>query len=565
MLMPLSFSDFAYSKLVDPGWPSASYSCGLCISKTNGADQSSTMSIENVATLSTSLAEASTTSGVVATTDPASTASSVAISTGSASMTSPSSTDSASASTSSKSVEPTHQLGTQGIVAIVVCTTLALTSAVLLLLCVLRRRRRQQESLTGSMRSRTSRIINDFNMPTATNSYQPLMSSSHSTASGRPPMTPPLRLRERRLLPSLLRPISRTESLVFGPPFETTPHHSVGSLYSVAPSQGQGASSVKTASVKRSSFLTSPVCTPTARKLEPRQEKMPAHHHHSPKSAAAAALLRVASSTSSGGAEPPSPSSSSYIRLRSPPRASLAVPRRESQEDLDDDSSYISAKQSSPPRQRSGHRRGLTTSASASPPRSSRGGSGSNGNGAGFGLNTYSTMSTTSAASSSGDYGGVGVGLAPPLFLHPNFSNAVTGNRDEPQQQQQQQHPHSYHRPTPPSSPMRPRRPHEEPLEIPDLVRPAAWPTPPLGGGGGGIGVARTTATATAAHQHQHRLSPLAGVSLQSLAEQHRDSWGSWGEEATTTPTGPGRMFGVSFPPGPSSAPGGGGGGGRVT
>lgn len=403
-------------------------------------------------------------------------------------------------------------------------------------------------------------------------------------------MTPPLRLRERRLLPSLLRPISRTESLVFGPPFETTPHHSVSSLYSVAPSQGQAAkndaASVKTASVGRSSFLSSPVCTPTARKLEPRQEKMPAHHHHhhqhSPKSAAAAALLRVASSSASAaGAEPPSPSSSSYLRLRSPPPASLAAPRRESQDDFDDDTSYISAKQSSPPRQRPGHRRGLT-STSASPPRGNRAGSGGHGNnGAGFGLKTYSSVSTASAASSSGDYyGGVGVGLAPPLFLHPNFSitpgATSTGNRDE----QQQQYPHSYHRPTPPSSPMRPRRPHEEPLEIPDLVRPAAWPTPPLGGG---IGVARTTATAAAQPQPQpqqqpppppqqqqqqqhkqqkhHRLSPLAGVSLQSLAEQHRDSWGSWGEDAT--PTGPGRMFGVSFPPGPTSPPGDGGGSSR--
>lgn len=365
--------------------------------------------------------------------------------------------------------------------------------------------------------------MSDFNLP-PTASYQPLMSSSHSMADGQPPMTPPLRLGERRLLPSLLRPISRTESLVFGPPFETR-HLSGGSFYSIGQS-GQStkhdAASTKTAvSAARSSFLSSPVCTPMARKLEPRQEKMQGHHHYSntssPKTTAAASDAAAQAS------------SSPYTRLKSPPPVSFGFFPRPASLERDDGGSGSNSNSNNNNNNNSyNNTRG---SGSKKP-----------GGDAGFGLTTYSSART----SASSDYSS---GLAPPLLRH------------------HQQYPQPYG--TPPGSPVRPRRPHEEMLEIPDLVKPAPSPRqqqqqhfsssssllslPPLptvGGFGsglgaglgqgqgqvqGGIGVARTT--------------PGAGtVSLSSLAEQHRDSWGSWGEDAAA----PGRLFGVAFPPGSS-------------
>lgn len=491
-----------------------------------------------------------------------------------ASPTGTSSTDSAPASSSgsSKSSGSTHQISTQGVVAIIVCTTLAITSIVLLLLCILRRKRKRQNSFSNSSTNRTSRIMNELSLPTAADPYQPLM-SSHSATTGQPPMTPPPRLRDRRILPLLLRPISRGESLTLGGPFEKNPHHSTGgsSFYSVAQSQDakQDVASLKTLSVARSSFLASPVCTPTSRKLEPRQEKMPTQQQHSPKTGPTAALLSMMSQSSEGAPQHPQPSSptstaSFHARLRSPPPVSLPKPlrlNRPQDDHTDDDSSYISAKPGSMTSQRYGHRRGLTTSST-----SSRGGGSTSssrtipGKVPSLARNTCSSVSTVS---SSGEYyGGIGTGVAPRLYLQPNFTATGDGDLFKDQQQQQQDH-IELQRPTPSSSPARPQRPHEEPLEIPDLVRPSGWPVPPMGSGA--IGIARTTAAATPASQardeHQHyRLASLVGSigpgdgegagSLQSLAERHRDSWGSWADEVVA---GPGRMFGVSFPPAASS------------
>ncbi|KAF3766411.1 hypothetical protein M406DRAFT_356331, partial [Cryphonectria parasitica EP155] len=152
----------------------------------------------------------------------------------------------ASNSNSTLNTPPGQRLSTQGIVAIAVCSTIAVTATILLLFCALRRRRRQQEALgdssIGGLRSRISRVASDFAMPPV-ESYQPLISPTSSlNANDRAFLTPPLRLRDRKILPSLLLPSSYTEqqhplpvppSIVIGPSCSAEGRHPSGgsSLY----------------------------------------------------------------------------------------------------------------------------------------------------------------------------------------------------------------------------------------------------------------------------------------------------------------------------------------------
>ncbi|KUI58612.1 hypothetical protein VP1G_05918 [Cytospora mali] len=416
-----------------------------------------------------------------------------------------------------------NQLPTEAIVAIAVCTALAVSGAVLLLCCVLRRRQKQQEDYSSDMRRRISRIMQDITVPPAS-SPQPLISPTQSYTADRPPLTPPLRLRDRKLLPSLLRPLSRPESIVFGSPFDT--HHSNYSNSSYYSSQSQK----KVDQGGGGSFPASPICSPTYDKLEPQQEKT---HKKAPSS-----LVNSAMSLS------PEPSSPPYTRLKSPPPVGFTFPPRYSPDNL-----YHHQYTGSPPR------KGATSSSSL--------------------LRKANTSTSTTSSDYNQDY----------QINSKTSSIGTEATVVGPQEQQthhQQQHSTviftSRASPTPPSSPTRPRRPHDEPLEIPDLVSPLtttsptspspgpppnrALPPPPMPGSGRSssaaseIGIATTTTTTTTVPNMTSagtRRSP-GSISLRSLQEQEqeedlddhhqssgsspvegkrsrtvsRDSWGSW-------------------------------------
>lgn len=324
-----------------------------------------------------------------------------------------------------------------------------------------------------------SRATPDFTIPPVA-AYEPLLSPSHAD---RPPLTPPPPLRDRRLLPSLLRPSSRGGQepfLVFGPPFETL-HNSTSSLYSTSHSVHDGggaASPTPGGRQQKAAFPSSAVCAPTSTKMEPRLERM---HGGPPGAASPPAALS------------PEPGSPPRAGLRSPPPVSFTFPLQPSPS---------SPAPSTKRRAHQQHRRGGGGAAPQPPPAAS---------------------STASSEYRRSDI-------------------------------------------SPPSSPVRPRRPHDEPLEIPDLVGPSpparTWPgraspspgPPPTGalpslppGAALGIGIARTTPSG-------------GGISLRNLRggggeEDERDSWGSWEE----TGAGAGRMFGVALAPGPGSAGGHGG------
>lgn len=515
----------------------------MCTGTTEEAVQSTTISADTTPTSSPSPSLIGSGSMTLASTGPTTTAgsasptSSVVVASSPARATSPLATTTA----------PIGQLSTQGIVAIAVCTALGVASALLLLFCVLRRRRKLQEESSGGRNSRISRVTDDFTIPPA-DSYQPLRSPSHSMTNERPPLTPPLRLHNRKILPSLLRPLSRTDSMVFGPPFETTDHR-CSSLYSTTYSQStKHDEATATTPAGRTSFPSASNCAPTAGKLEPLQKG----RQESPPQGTAASSV-----TTSPIVVTSEPSSPPYTRFKSPPPANFTLPPLQN----------FGPSSAAP---KSWHRRGgPASSASKSSGKA----------GAGFGA--YSSASTSASSN---------------YHHHQPLSH---GPRDEGHRVTGTPEPTAISAkppltPTLPLSlPTRPRRPHDEPLEIPDLVSPAGSPTkpppslpssrvPPLPwaaaapsppsypapriaaaldtsglpppsserASASGIGVARTTGGTVAAMAP----SPQGSISLQNLAGQHRegsrDSWGSWEEtEMTTT----GRMFGVSFPPAPGS------------
>lgn len=299
-----SLTSYGFPHFVDPGVPPESYQCSMCSSsslKQADPPQSPGFTALSASSASTS-AEPATTRGILATSTSVIPSSSPRDDTSEAALTGtatvytdsflPTSTPTTPAATSSRTIP------TEAIVAIAVCTTLALVSAVILLVCVLRRRQKQLGEHDGDIRSRISRIVQGFAAPAG--SPQRLISPSQSYCTDRPPLTPPLPLRDRKLLPSLLGPISRPASVVFGPPLEG--HHSNNSQSSCYSSHRQ---------VDKDFFPSSPICSPTHSRLEPRQEKM---HQTAP------SLVTSAASLTSEPSSPP------YTRLKSPPPVSFIFP-----------------------------------------------------------------------------------------------------------------------------------------------------------------------------------------------------------------------------------------------
>ncbi|KAK1836082.1 hypothetical protein QBC39DRAFT_410506 [Podospora conica] len=144
-------------------------------------------------------------------------------------------------------------LSTGAKIAIGVCSGLALAALVALSLFCLYRRRRRKSSRHHSLRSHLGR---ESDVPPS-GSPTPLISTIYSgSKGGEAPLTPPLRLRERRFLPSILRPGSRSSS----PP-----------LTPLEPAFNPGGN-------HGGVFPSSPICSPTTNKLVPRNEEKPRVH-----------------------------------------------------------------------------------------------------------------------------------------------------------------------------------------------------------------------------------------------------------------------------------------------
>ncbi|KAJ0125428.1 hypothetical protein J7T55_006774 [Diaporthe amygdali] len=477
----------------DPGVPPESYQCNTCSSSTpKEANPSQDPGLGALSAGSTSTAvDPTTTVDRLTSSTPSLSSSPTKIDTTEAPSTRTATPDTDSSLPTSTAttlaITSRRNLPTEAIVAIVVCTTLALVSAVILLICVLRRRQKQLGDNDGDMRSRISRIVQGFAAPAG--SPQRLISPSQSYCTDRPPLTPPLPLRDRKLLPSLLGPSSRPGSIVFGTPFET--HHSNNSQSSCYSSHKQD---------DRGSFPSSPICSPTYSRLEPRQEKM---HQKAP------------SVVTSAASPPPEPSSPPYTRLKSPPPVSFTFPAYSLENNAHPVSPYSKGRTSS------------------------------------LRNEIMSTRSTTSS-----DYN--------THERHPNSTGTATISLSDAADNPSTAISTNPFAPTPPSSPIRPRRPHEGPLEIPDLVSPVssprspspgpppskALPPPPLSLRSSpvnvGIGIATTTGGRAGCaspqgrpdrhhqrhqrHQRHHQGSAAAGGSRAGS----RDSWGSW-EDVTPT------------------------------
>ncbi|KAK0639055.1 hypothetical protein B0T16DRAFT_462764 [Cercophora newfieldiana] len=144
-------------------------------------------------------------------------------------------------------------------IAIGVCSALALVFLIALALFCLYRRKRERTSLHRTLRThlRLTQPVAPSSSPT------PLISTTHSGASGhqQPPLTPPLRLRDRRFLPSILRPGNRSPSPPLTP---LTPAYSPPAHH-LHPGSNSGV------------FPASPICSPTTSKLVPRHERARVH------------------------------------------------------------------------------------------------------------------------------------------------------------------------------------------------------------------------------------------------------------------------------------------------
>ncbi|KAK3896584.1 hypothetical protein C8A05DRAFT_39872, partial [Staphylotrichum tortipilum] len=138
----------------------------------------------------------------------------------------------------------------QGKAAVAVCSVLALIIIICFALLWLRRRNRRRAAFHRTLRSRRglSHEMGPAGSPT------PLISPAGSAVGNRSILTPPLRLRDRKFLPSILQPGSRSPSPPLTP---LTPAYS-------PQGGGGGAGAV---------FPSSPICSPTTSKLIPRHER----------------------------------------------------------------------------------------------------------------------------------------------------------------------------------------------------------------------------------------------------------------------------------------------------
>ncbi|KAK4189841.1 hypothetical protein QBC35DRAFT_122169 [Podospora australis] len=156
--------------------------------------------------------------------------------------------DPTSAPAESTSTTTSTGLSSQGKIALAVCMSIGAIVLLCLALLWVRGRRRRNPSQHHGFSSKLGfgRRRPQGGSPT------PLISPASSAVGNGPLLTPPLRLRDRKFLPSILRSGNRSPSPPLTP---LTPAYS--------PQHGS------------TLFPTSPICTPTTSKLVPRNERTP--------------------------------------------------------------------------------------------------------------------------------------------------------------------------------------------------------------------------------------------------------------------------------------------------
>ncbi|KAK4452486.1 hypothetical protein QBC34DRAFT_37048 [Podospora aff. communis PSN243] len=274
--------NIGFHSVLDPGPPPTTFSCktanaerSICTATQGHAagegEKSSIFMAQNAPTLSSSAVMPASTSHIVEsamttntetraalvptssstlTTTPSATHAHLGSETGQNSKSSPNSTTSSS------------PLSSGAKVAIGVCSALALVALIALALFCLYRAKRRRSSLGRSLRThlRLTSQVPPSSSPT------PLIHSTYSGARHQqqePPLTPPLRLRDRRFLPSILRPGNRSPSpplTPLTPAYSPSPH-----AHHLHPGSNSGA------------FPSSPICSPTTSKLIPRHERARVH------------------------------------------------------------------------------------------------------------------------------------------------------------------------------------------------------------------------------------------------------------------------------------------------
>ncbi|KAL2131906.1 hypothetical protein VTI74DRAFT_4462 [Chaetomium olivicolor] len=380
---------------------------------------------------------------------------------------SPTSTE-GSASPSAASTTSGSNLTGQGKAAVAICSVLALIALVTFVLLCLRRRKKRKASFRRALRSRRG-----FDHAGPAGSPTPLISPASSAIGTRTILTPPLLLRDRKFLPSILRPGSRSPSPPLTP---LTPAYS--SQHSNA---GAGV------------FPSSPICSPTTSKLVPRHERtgtpraypgyppplstpestfalpapgmIPSHHHpwaHESNSNPNPNRGSASASGTSSFYAPHVPSSShsgtstahSSLRHEIP----IGIP------------AWVNTN--------------TTTAGSSTIP------------------TTTATATNTLAAATSTNLTSLSMASTPPPLppAPPGSPGSVSASRSSlaythtygPGYGYGQTHGHAHGPAYPYHHPARPPRPHEGMLEIPDLVAPATPPVPfgtgVAEGGGGSAG-----------------------------------------------------------------------------
>ncbi|KAK4101102.1 hypothetical protein N658DRAFT_559257 [Parathielavia hyrcaniae] len=319
------------------------------------------------------------------------------------------------------------------------------------------RKKRRKDSFHRALRSRRGVLSNGL---APAGSPTPLISPASSTAGTRALVTPPLRLRDRKFLPSLLRPGSRSPSPPLTP---LTP------AYSPQPG-GRGGGAV---------FPSSPICSPTTSKLVPRHERTLTPRNHPAYSSggnSSPSRLSPSSMTPESAFSLPVPVPGSASGLWPGPRSAGDGQQQQQQQQQQHPYHHYHHPQQPP------HR----GSASAS--------------------SCYTGQTGTSTAHSSLRHE---IPIATPFFMNGTNTGTNTGTGTPTSSTNTPPPP-----PPPPATPAspslpgsslpsRPPRPHESMLQIPDLLTPAPTATstaPSLssssagGGGVGGGGIVPTAA-----------------------------------------------------------------------
>ncbi|KAK0634576.1 hypothetical protein B0T17DRAFT_9914 [Bombardia bombarda] len=263
--------NYGFHSVLDPGPPPATFACQT---GSNGNEQATCTSWlqASVSTQPTSRIEqeSSTTSTSSSPHTTATTTGQTATSTETPTPVLASSTTPAKATTlvaTQGSLTSGNSLSAGTKIAIAICSTIVLVALIFLAFLCLRRRQRVKQAFHNHLRLAEC-------IPSGGGSSTPLISPANSATGGsssrhhqQPVLSPPLRLRDRRiLLPSILR--SGTNRSPSPPLTPLTPAYSSPSLKPTHYSSNNNAATA-------SGFPSSPICSPATNKLVPRHERVP--------------------------------------------------------------------------------------------------------------------------------------------------------------------------------------------------------------------------------------------------------------------------------------------------